>query len=48
MQYDSIHGKLPVQMNKTKDGLWIEKSKLTNYVIPTFTKKIFECIKHNL
>ena len=34
--------------NKSKDGLWIEKSKLTNYIIPTFTKKIFESVKHNL
>jgi A/G-specific adenine glycosylase len=34
--------------NKTKEGLWIEKSKLENYIIPTFTKKIFESIKHNL
>ena len=34
--------------NKTKEGLWIEKSKLENYIIPTFTKKIFEFVKHNL
>ena len=34
--------------NKAKDGLWIEKSKLANYIIPTFTKKIFESVKHNL
>ena len=34
--------------NKSKDGLWIEKSKLENYIIPTFTKKIFESVKHNL
>jgi len=34
--------------NKTKDGLWIEKSKLENYIIPTFTKKIFKSVKHNL
>ena len=34
--------------NKSKDGLWIEKSKLANYIIPTFTKKIFESVKHNL
>ena len=34
--------------NKSKDGLWIEKSKLSNYIIPTFTKKIFESVKHNL
>ena len=34
--------------NKSKDGLWIKKSKLTNYIIPTFTKKIFESVKHNL
>jgi len=33
---------------KTKDGLWIEKSKLKNYIIPRFTKKIFESVKHNL
>ena len=34
--------------NKSKDGLWIEKSKLENYMIPTFTKKIFASVKHNL
>ena len=34
--------------NKVKDGLWIEKSKLASYIIPTFTKKIFESVKHNL
>ena len=34
--------------NKAKDGLWIEKSKLENYVIPSFTKKIFESVKNNL
>jgi len=34
--------------NKTKEGLWIEKSKFENYIIPTFTKKIFESVKHNL
>ena len=33
---------------KTKEGLWIEKSKLENYIIPTFTKKIFDSVKHNL
>ena len=33
---------------KTKEGLWIEKSKLENYIIPSFTKKIFESVKHNL
>ena len=33
---------------KTKNGLWIEKTKLENYMIPTFTKKIFASIKHNL
>ena len=34
--------------NKTKEGLWIEKSKFGNYIIPTFTKKIFDSVKHNL
>ena len=34
--------------NKTKEGLWIEKSKLENYIIPTFTKKIFDSVKHSL
>jgi len=33
---------------KSKDGLWIEKSKLENQMIPTFTKKIFEYVKNNL
>ena len=34
--------------NKPKNGLWIEKTKLRNYMIPTFTKKIFASVKHNL
>jgi A/G-specific adenine glycosylase len=34
--------------NKTKNGLWIEKTKLENYMIPTFTKKIFASAKYNL
>jgi A/G-specific adenine glycosylase len=34
--------------NKTKNGLWIEKKKLENYIVPTFTKKIFASVKHNL
>ena len=34
--------------DKSKNGLWIEKSKLENYIIPSFTKKIFDSIKHNL
>ena len=34
--------------NKPKNGLWIEKKKLKDYVIPTFTKKIFASVKHNL
>jgi A/G-specific adenine glycosylase len=34
--------------NKPKNGMWIEKKKLENYMIPTFTKKIFASIKHNL
>ena len=34
--------------NKPKNGMWIEKTKLENYMIPTFTKKIFASIKHNL
>jgi A/G-specific adenine glycosylase len=33
---------------KFKNGLWIEKKKLQNYMIPTFTKKIFTLVKHNL
>ena len=33
---------------KLKNGLWIEKTKLENYMIPTFTKKIFASVKHNL
>jgi len=33
---------------KTKNGLWIKKTKLENYMIPTFTKKIFASVKHNL
>ena len=34
--------------NKPKNSLWIEKSKLENYIIPAFTKKIFASVKHNL
>ena len=34
--------------NKHKNGTWIEKTKLDNYMLPTFTKKIFESVKHNL
>ena len=34
--------------NKPKNSLWINKSKLENYTIPTFTKKIFASIKHSL
>ncbi len=33
---------------KFKNGLWIEKSKLENHLIPKFTKKIFESVKHSL
>ncbi len=33
---------------KLKNGLWIEKQKLKNYMLPTFTKKIFASIKNNL
>ena len=34
--------------NKNKNGLWVEKSKLENYMIPTFTKKIFVSVKNSL
>ena len=34
--------------NKPKNGLWIEKAKLENYMLPTFTKKIFASVKYNL
>ena len=34
--------------NKPKNSLWIEKSKLENYIIPAYTKKIFASVKHNL
>ena len=34
MQYDSIHGKLPIQINKTKDGL-----KYKNKTIKFFSEK---------
>ena len=33
---------------KPKNGLWIKKKKLENYMIPTFTKKIFASVKNNL
>jgi A/G-specific adenine glycosylase len=34
--------------NKPKNGMWIEKKKLENCMLPTFTKKILASIKHNL
>ena len=34
--------------NKPKNGFWIKKEKLENYMIPTFTKKIFASLKHNI
>ena len=34
--------------NKPKNSMWIEKTKLENYMIPTFTKKIFASVKNNL
>ena len=34
--------------NKPKNGLWIKKTKLENFTIPTFTKKIFASVKHDL
>ena len=34
--------------NKPKNGVWIKKTELKNYMIPTFTKKIFASVKHNL
>ena len=40
---DFLHTK-----NKPKNGMWIEKKKLENYMIPTFTKKIFASVKKNL
>ncbi len=33
---------------KTKNGFWIEKKKIEEYMIPTFTKKIFLSAKENL
>ena len=37
MQYDSIHGTLPVQINKTKDGMTYK-----NKTIKFFSKKDFK------
>jgi A/G-specific adenine glycosylase len=34
--------------NKPKNGIWIEKKKLENHMMPTFTKKIFASVKNNL
>ena len=34
--------------NKPINGIWIKKTKLENYIVPTFTKKIFESVKNNL
>ena len=46
------HFKLPIDFsntkNKPKNGMWIEKTKLEKYMIPTFTKKIFASVKNNL
>jgi len=33
---------------RPKNGLWIETSKLKNYMIPNFTKKIFATARNNL
>ena len=33
---------------KPKNGFWIKKTKLKNYMIPTFTKKIFASVRNNL
>ena len=40
---DFSHAKI-----KPRNGIWIKKKKLENYMIPTFTKKIFASVKHNL
>ena len=40
---DFLHTK-----NKPKNGMWIKKKKLENYMIPTFTKKIFASVKKDL
>jgi len=34
--------------NKPENGLWISKKNLKNYMLPTFTKKIFLCAKNTL
>ena len=34
--------------NKPKNGLWINKTKLENYIMPTFTKKIFASVKNKI
>jgi len=33
---------------KLKNGLWITKKNFENYMIPTFTKKIFYFVKNTL
>ena len=44
----NIHINFSNIKKKPKNGLWIGKKKLENYTIPTFTKKIFISVKHNL
>ena len=34
--------------NKPRNGMWIKKTKLENYMLPTFTKKIFASVKDTL
>ena len=33
---------------KLKNGIWISKKNLKNYMLPTFTKKIFSYFENNL
>ena len=44
----NIYIDFPNIKNKPKNGFWIKKTKLENYMIPTFTKKIFASVKGNL
>ncbi|MDC0215832.1 A/G-specific adenine glycosylase [Candidatus Pelagibacter sp.] len=44
----NIHINFSNIKKKYKNGIWVKKAKLKNYIIPTFTKKILATVKHSL
>ena len=44
----NIHINFSNIKKKYKNGIWVKKVKLKNYIIPTFTKKILATVKHSL